>query len=672
MNNEATRALWEQGEDAWNTWALETLKRKETLEQAGTWATDWFGEGQNEETQVWLAEARADFAGQEFASDANFENYVFPGPAAFEGAHFLGRANFAGVHFAHAARFTRTHFDGDASFKQAKFYHVADYEEAEFASSSEFEKTEFMRDSTGPLVPAARFQKTQFAKRADFRGAKFTGHAEFVRTQFAGGARYDEAEFQAEANFEGSIFEGTVGLLKTRFVSPAKFNQTQFRGDARFPEAEFLKSVSFEDAAFEGKSQFRLARFGGEAGFQSARFADDVRFSEAQFANTAAFGKTRFGGNADFEKCTFTARAEFGGARFQGDARFDHVTFAQEAAFPCAKFRDSVSFGETAFRANADFEQATFKSRASFRQAVFEGAADFSAIHARSAFVLAGARFAQVPSFLVSSMDEPPRFDQLMVADPMQFSPQWADKALGDPRPRLLRSLKVCGDADYAARFRRLRQLAAETHDNERVQWFFAQEVRCRRFWRDKPFGRGKAKFWLGWIYGGLSDFGRSMLRPLALWVISNLVFTLFYLSSRQAAYFSTAPGPVTKGVPLFPAWPEQGGFWPVLQYISGVLWWLVESVFNVFAGGGCIAGDGRATGEAFFLSLKNSLFFLGWESPDAARRVYGCLYGFEQAGSQLVRVPLGVSTMAIVQNVIGVVLISLFILAARNMLRAR
>lgn len=672
MDNDTTRALWEQGEDAWNAWALEALKRKEALEQAGDWTTDWFGEGQNEETQAWLTEARADFESLEFASDASFENFVFPGPASFQGSHFLGRADFSGVHFAHTVRFVGTHFDGDAVFKQAKFYHLADFEDASFASAGEFEKAEFIRDSTGPLVPAVRFQKARFAKRADFRGVKFAGHAEFVRTHFAGGARYDEAEFQAEANFEGALFEGTVGLLKTRFVNAAKFNQTQFRGEARFPEAEFLKSVTFEDATFETKAQFRLARFGGEAGFQKARFGDDVRFNEAQFGDTITFDEARFSGKADFDRCGFAAAAHFGGARFHGDAVFNLVTFEQEATFTAARFRDSVSFDETAFSADAKFDQANFKSRASFRQAVFSGTADFTAIQARSAFVLAGARFSQVPSFLVASLAEPPRFDHMMVADPMRLSPQWADKALGDPRPHLLRRMKVCGDADYSARYRRLRQLAVQTQDNERVQWFFAQEVRCRRFWRDKPFGPGKAKFWIGWAYGGISNFGRSMLRPLGLWVLLNLIFTVFYLSARQASYFTSAPGPVTKGVPLFPVWPEQGGFWGTVQFLSSVLWWLVDSILNVFAGGGCIAGDGRATGEAFFLSLKNSLFFLGWESPDAARRVYSCLYGFEQAGSQLVRVPLGVSTMAILQNAIGVVLIALFVLAARNMLRAR
>ena len=142
MKQEETRAHWGKGEDSWNSWALEMLQRKQALEDGGNWAVDWFGEGQNAETEAWLADAKADFAAVEFASDTSFENFVFPGPAIFDGAHFLGRVVFANVHFAHVARFQGARFDGDANLKQAKFYHIADFDDAAFASVADFEKAE--------------------------------------------------------------------------------------------------------------------------------------------------------------------------------------------------------------------------------------------------------------------------------------------------------------------------------------------------------------------------------------------------------------------------------------------------------------------------------------------------------------------------------------------------
>jgi hypothetical protein len=672
MKQEETRAHWGKGEDSWNGWALEMLQRKQGLEDAGGWAVDWFGEGQNAETEAWLADAKADFAGVEFASDTSFENFVFPGLAIFDAAHFLGKAAFTNVHFAHGARFQKARFDGDANLKQAKFYHIADFDDAAFASVADFEKAEFLRETTGPLVPAARFQKTHFSARADFRSAKFTGNAEFIRTAFGGNARFDEAEFQAEANFESAVCEGTASLVKTRFAGPAKFNQAQFRSEARLGEAEFQNAAGFEDAQFKGKTTFRLAKLAGEANFERARFDQDARFSETQFAGTANFRSAQFAHGADFQAAAFARPVEFHRSRFTGDVNFGNAIFSGRADFSSAKFTGNVSFADASFLDAADFPQAIFRDRANFRNVRFTGPATFAAIRSRAAFVLAGARFQQVPSLHDAGFREPPRLDDMSIANQLSLFPVWAANVAGDPRPRLLRGLKACGDPEHASRYRRLRKLASATQDHEREREFFAQELRCRRFWLDKPLGRGVTRFWLGWLYGGISNFGRSLTRPLALWAATVFVFSLIYLGERRSEYFSGATAPVADAAPVFPLWPDPG-FGPVIGWAGSALRWLVLSIVNLFAGGGCISGDSRASGEALFLSVKNALVLRGWESPDAARRVYACLYGYEgQPGSSMLRIPLSVATSAIVENILGAALIFLFLLALRNLLRAR
>lgn len=673
MDTNGTRTLWEKGEDAWNAWALEVLQRKEALEQDGEWLTDWFGEGQNNATQAWLAETKADFAGMEFSTDTSFENFVFPGLAMFEGAHFLGKANFTAVHFVHVARFKGAHFDGDATLKQVKFYHLADFDDAAFASAAEFERAEFQRDSTGPLVHAARFHKTRFGGRVEFRSATFAGHAEFVRAQFGNNARFDEAEFAAEANFEGVTVEGTAGLVKTRFLGAAKFNGAHFRGEARIGEASFFKSASFENAKFDAKTYFRFAQWNSDTTFRGASFADEVRFSDAKFGGTIIFQNAQFANEADFRAVNFSKAADFRDIHFNGDAHFEKAVFAESADFPGVKFEGTAAFAEATFQGSANFLQSSFKAAASFRHAVFKGPAAFAAIQSQGAFVLAGCAFEQVPSLHESSFRQPPHLDHMTIADPLLLAPDWKGDTARDPRPRALRRMKVCASPEFAPHYRRLRQLAASTQDFDRAQEYFAQEIRCRRFWHDRPLTRGRSKFWLGWAYGGVSDFGRSLMRPALTWVVNILVFTLIYLGQRSAHHFTSAPGPIQGAAPIFPVWPDDPGVWTVLQWVSGLCWWLVLSFFNLFSGGGCIAGEGGATAEAFFLSLKNSLFFLAWENPDASRRVYSCLYGFEtQGGAQVLRVPLSVSTAAIAENIIGATLIVLFLLGLRNVLRAR
>jgi hypothetical protein len=673
MKQEETRAHWGKGEESWNAWALEMLQRKQALEDSGGWAVDWFGEGQNAETEAWLADAKADFDGVEFASDTSFENYVFPGPAIFSQAHFLGKAVLTNVHFAHVARFQGARFDGEANLTEAKFYHIADFDDAAFASVAIFEKAEFLRETTGPLVPAARFHKAQFSARADFRSVKFTGNAEFIRTAFGGHARFDESEFQADANFECAIFEGTASLVKTRFAGAAKFNQAQFRGEARLGEAEFHGAADFEDAQFKGKTTFRLAKLAGETNFERAHFHNDARFSDAQFEGASSFRSAQFVQGADFQGAAFGKPTEFIRSRFTGDANFSNAAFSSKADFSSTKFADTVSFADARFLDTADFPQAIFRDRANFRNVRFTGPATFTAIRSRAAFVLAGARFNQVPSLHDAGFREPPSLDDMSIADQLSLFPVWAAAVEGDPRPRSLRGFKACGDPEHASRYRRLRKLASATQDHEREREFFAQELRCSRFWQDKPFGQGLTRFWLGCLYGSVSNFGRSLTRPLALWAAMIVLFSLAYLGLRRADYFASAIGPVASGAPLFPLWPQQPGFGSVLGWTASVLWWLVLSVFNLFSGGGCIAGDTSASGEALFLSLKNALVALGWESPDAARRVYACLYGYEgTSGAALLRIPLSVSIAAIVENVLAAMLIFLFLLGVRNLLRAR
>jgi hypothetical protein len=675
MNGEETRALLGKGQESWNAWALEVLERKKTLEDTGAWSADWFGEGQNPETSAWLAEARSDFAGIEFATDISFDGFVFPGPADFSGTHFIGRAIFHNAHFASPAQFQNTRFDGDADMSEAKFYDLANFDDAAFASTADFEKTEFLRETTGPLVPAARFQKTRFGARADFRLTKFVGIAEFIRAVFAGNARFDEAEFQSDANFEGALFEGTVGLVKTRIAGAARFNQSAFQAEVRASEVEMGGGATFEDAVFAGKATFRSGRFGGDTSFQNALFASETRFNEARFTESAIFRSAKFAKLAEFNGSSFTKPVDFHGCKFKGNASFDQSSFAQSADFPLIKFQDGASFEGVAFLGRANFLQTVFGGRTSFRNVKFEGPAEFSASLARAAFLLSGAHFSIVPGFHDTSFREQPSLDHMTITDPLSVSPAMADPSMPDPRPRLFSIVPVSGNPDYAARYRGLRRLAAETQDHEREREFFAQELRCRRFWHDTPFGKGLARFWIGYAYGGVSDFGRSIVRPMVLWLGTILFFTLLYLGQRRGEYFTSAPGPVADGGAVFPAWPADPGVLSVLQWIGGVIWWFVLSILNLFAGGGCIVGDGGASAEALFLSLKNSLFFLGWESPDAARRVYSCLYGYDGVslmGERLVRVPLSVSTTAIIENMVGMTLLLLFLLALRNLLRAR
>jgi hypothetical protein len=97
-------------------------------------------------------------------------------------------------------------------------------------------------------------------------------------------------------------------------------------------------------------------------------------------------------------------------------------------------------------------------------------------------------------------------------------------------------------DPNEPAKWRAMRGLAIKANDHEREQRFFAHEMRANRYLNDWPLHYrlwdntawgGIGRWWFGYAYQFLSDFGRSIFRPLAWWAITVAVFTCIYLASH-------------------------------------------------------------------------------------------------------------------------------------------
>jgi hypothetical protein len=72
------------------------------------------------------------------------------------------------------------------------------------------------------------------------------------------------------------------------------------------------------------------------------------------------------------------------------------------------------------------------------------------------------------------------------------------------------------------------------------------------------------------------------------------------------------------------------------------------------------------------YLSLKNGLIGLDLGRGESARRTYGCLYGITDIEGHPPIVPLSVSIFSMIENLAGAILILLFLLAVRNLLRLK
>ncbi len=174
------------------------------------------------------------------------------------------------------------------------------------------------------------------------------------------------------------------------------------------------------------------------------------------------------------------------------------------------------------------FVQTGFDGLTSFNNYLFKGNAIYRAAQVSRTFLLSGARFEQAPDFIQTRFEEAPRLDDIHIKKSQRFRVARLDgiRALfrSGAGPAIfwragLASVKALfkGDASLAARWRALKKLAVAAHHHNSELRFFKEEVLARRWLVDKPW---HALFYFGLLYELLSDFGRSVLRPLLGWVL--------------------------------------------------------------------------------------------------------------------------------------------------------
>ena len=324
------------------------------------------------------------------------------------------------------------------------------------------------------------------------------------------------------------------------------------------------------------------------------------------------------------------AKADFSGHKFTSEVNFGNFHFPGEAIFMSAKFKGYVSFQSAKFHYNASFLDAIFFRIALFNDAEFEGVArimhcsfkssvlfadssfkkfaSFRAVSGKGSFSLHNAKFSEVPDFTEAHFEEAPQFDNV------ELKPE-----------RFKKSQTHVRSPNLPSRWRALRRLAIQAHDYERELQFFKGEIIARRGTEDK---RTHARFWFGWLYQLLSDFGRSMGLPLFWLGISLMLFAAIYACQSPADWYQ-----------------------PLIKPVS------------------CIDGSGASRIAALGVSVINAFPFAAISSSDLLNQFYVCLYGIQESAPVI---PYVVIFASVIQFFVSAALLFLFLLAVRNHFRIK
>jgi hypothetical protein len=228
----------------------------------------------------------------------------------------------------------------------------------------------------------------------------------------------------------------------------------------------------------------------------------DERFDAIHFRNCVVNSELVF------ENCTFTGIVDFDGSKFQFPLRFTNCTFQQYVLFRGASLADRTRFESCRFRTGASFAAGYSTAGAGdehevnelrhvrFRSCEFNGYVTFN-----------NRTFVRSPDFSHSTFGAPPHFQNATVHRGAMFDGAEFLVPSSFEEEELARA---------AMGFRCLQRVADEMGDRARHHEFVAKELQVRRR-LDTTQDFEKA---IITIYQIVSDFGRSILRPIVFLVI--------------------------------------------------------------------------------------------------------------------------------------------------------
>lgn len=272
------------------------------------------------------------------------------------------------------------------------------------------------------------------------------------------------------------------------------FDIFKFPGTVNFLGAIFENGASFYGATFDGRAYFSDAVFSGRASFLGTTFNNGADFSDATFSELTHFMLASFTGQTIFCGAKFNEKAVFDGAEFDGEANFANASFDGVATFVGVDY------------SYVNFSRATFKEAASFQSSVFS-----------SGLVQDETIFEKVPDFQSTKIDHHVSMDSIRV---------------GFEGKRMFGFWEQGMDREDAPKYRRLKEMAILAQDHRQEQEFFALELKSMRGSRVN----GVALI-PGLLYETLSNFGRSLMRPIFGLLFTWVLFAAINYAASQDSY---------------------------------------------------------------------------------------------------------------------------------------
>jgi len=474
------------------------------------------------------------------------------------------------------------------SFAATSSDHIIDFSELVFPYKAVFRDVHFQNEVSfwsAYFHGQVTFERCTFQKTASISNVKFHSNAQLVNTVFLENTSFDKSVFEHGLEITNVLGKGLVSFKQCDINAITTAQKTRFEGKVDFSSTEFHSIAWFDTSEFLDVAYFRDTTFHKQA-----------RFPEVQFSKSARFDRTTFKQNALFTNASFGISAVFNGAKFEKSAWFQQTKWKNKIQFHGVDFLGEVNMNGAIFDGNVWFNSCLFAKPVQLTNSRFISSASFNSAQIRQAFDLSGVRFGEVPDFKQTHCEEAPLLDDVQIASAIVEQRKFLQKP----------------DFTISANYRALKRLAIQAHDHKHEVDFFAEELKTRRLMVYRP---SDPNWWLSFLFEELSDYGRSIVRPLMYWLGVVMLSAVHYIAMATPL----APDRTTE----------------------------------------CLAGAGSQVNTAYQLAFAKGLLVPGLADRTIVTQAYDCLFGDIIPGSATI--------VASIQTLLSAILLFLLLLGIRN-----
>lgn len=285
------------------------------------------------------------------------------------------------------------------------------------------------------------------------------------------------------------------------------FNISKLNCTINLNNQVFDSQIEAENYIYKIPVDFSNSIFKYETHFSFSKFEDNVLFNDVVFEHEAYFGQIEFNKRVDFNRVIFNNLSAFSGSVFKLSTSFNSVRFTRLANFSSVLFEGEINFNigpdnkiskipnkGTIFGDSTYFENAVFKKVGHFENAKFlTEYPNFLGVDNANTFLVFGGE---------SSFNEISKVDGNSVNNLIQL------KRLSEEH----------GQVDNTLLFNKLEiETKAKIARNLTKPFYSPKNLFQSDFWFANVAG----------LYGLLSDYGRSYIRPLLAY-FTLLIITFF------------------------------------------------------------------------------------------------------------------------------------------------